>query len=371
MQLVGKLTCTASHRVYTNIEALSFSDINDESKASKKWKFPGSDKTFEVPDFSRISPPTDSDVDASWHSGVSEKIEPYFLVTKGKMAMEPRSAVFVSLELCPLVMGELEIVGVRCKVFNEIWAYHKFNVPRHFLQNNVGNRPNRVHVDSSGLRFQIGCNMPNIQVDILRQSTSTKEMRLLQGQVSKWYLRLSNIGAAHATNLYLKTNLPWINVLNKTSKESAPSEPVSSCIGPSGTMFRLPLPNSVSRQSDSLGPGQAIDIPIEIRTYGGGKQDFYMLFRYELFEKPAASNISPTCPNVRWLRKMSSVAVYPSLTLTSSLTPFPHKTEFILSVEVRSTKTELCQMLVLLTPFRFLIRQPIIEATAKATTILC
>jgi hypothetical protein len=253
------------------------------------------------------------------------------------MAMEPRSAVFVSLELCPLVMGELEIVGVRCKIFNEIWVYHKFNVPRHLLQNNTGNRAkNRMQNDSSGLLFQIGCNMPNIQVDILKQSTTTNEMRLLQGQVSKWYLRLSNLGAAHATNLYLKTNLPWINVLKESSKESAASEPVSYCIGPSGTMFRLPLPYSASRQSDCLAPGQTIDLPIEIRTYGGGKQDFYMLFRYELFEKPTASNISPTCPNVRWLRKMSSIAVYPSLTLTSSLIPFPHKTEYILSVEVRS-----------------------------------
>lgn len=338
MQLVGKLNCSTSHRVYTNIEALSFSEKIDVGKPSKKWKFSGSDKTFEIADFSRISPSTDSDFDSSWQCGVSDTIEPYFLVTKGKMAMEPRSTVLVSLELCPLVMGELEIVGVRCKVFNEIWVYHKFNAPRHLL--NGPNRLKRLDVSTSGLSFQIGCNMPNIQAEILTHSPTTKEMRLLQGQVSKWYLRLSNIGAAHATNLYLKTNLPWVNVLDEAGKELAASEPVPHCIGPSGTMFRLPLPHSSSRQSDSLGPGQTIDIPIEIRTYGGGKKDFYMLFRYELCEKLTASNISVACPKIRWLRKMSSVAVYPSLTLTSSITPFPNKTGFILSVEATNYRSD-------------------------------
>lgn len=332
MQLVARLTCGTSHRIYTNVEAFMFKDQSSATKSSKKWKFSGSDKVFEHADFSRISPPTDSDENL-WQCGESDSVEPYFLVTKQKMAMEPRSKVSVSLELCPLVMGKLEIIGVRCKVFNEIWVYHKFRMSGPPFQNKSSSHAHRIPADSSALCCNIGCNMPNLHVNVLRKSKLTKES-LLQGQVNKWFLRVSNIGTAHATNLFLKTNLPWLNVLNTNSATQAVENPVSYCIGPTGTMFRLPLTCKESPMNCTLAPGETIDIPIEIRTSGGGKQDFYMLFRYELFEKSTSSNLYPKMPQVRWLRKMSSVAVCPSLTMAASITPFPGKEDYILSVEI-------------------------------------
>ncbi len=336
MQLVARLVCSKTQRVYTNIEALEIDTDAGDSKQPKKWKFTGSDKLFEVPHFARVSPNSDES-DNVWKSGNLKTVDPFFLVSKGMMAMEPRSKSTVSIELCPLVMGELEIVGVRCKIFNEIWVYHKFQVLGSLLQNNVFNRANRVRNVPYLLRSKIEQNMPSLSVDIVQDNQKSTNNLVLQGQVSRWLLRVSNHGAAHATNICLKLNVPWFNILNHDSTLLPEDRETSHCLGPTGTMMRLPLHINGKKtgNSDTLAPGQTVDIPIEIRTSGGGRQEFYMLFRYELFEKATSSKPPQTSPKCRWLRKMVSVAVFPSLTLTASLTPsFSDKKESILSVEV-------------------------------------
>jgi len=341
MQLVARLTHSQTLRVYTNIESLDIaSDVDEEDKKSKKWKFAGSEKLFEVADFSRISPATDSNENI-WSSGSANEVDPHFLVSKGKMAMEPRSKTRISLELCPLAMGDLEIVGVRCKIFNEIWVYHNFNVKGPLLHNTAFNRMNRIRGPPQLLRTKVESNMPSISVDVIQKKDNENTPVVLQGQVSKWTLRVSNQGAAHATNLCLKTNVPWFNICRDS--EVAEGDEVSYCIGPSGTMMRLPLGHNRSSTDkvETLAPGQTLDIPIEIRTSGGGKQEFYMLFRYELFEKSSASKPLPQKAKTRWLRKMVSVAVYPSLTLTASITPsFSNKKDCILSVEMTNYRSD-------------------------------
>ena len=337
MQLVARLTHSKTHRVYTNIESLDIASSDDDEKRTKKWKFTGSEKFFEVADFSRISPATDSNENI-WLSGSANEVDPYFLVSKGQMAMEPRSTNRISLELCPLAMGDLEIVGARCKIFNEIWVFHKFKVKGPLLHNNAFNRANRIRGPPLLLQTKIESNMPSISVDIIQRYENGIKPVVLQGQVSKWILRVSNQGAAHATNLCLKSNVPWFNICCNLAV--AEGDEVSYCIGPSGTMMRLPLGRNNS-PTETLAPGQTLDIPIEIRTSGGGRQEFYMLFRYELFEKTSASKSLPLKPKTRWLRKMVSVAVYPSLTLAASITPsFSNKKECILSVEVSFDRSE-------------------------------
>ena len=337
MQLVARLTHSKTQRVYTNIESLDIASSDNDEKSSKKWKFTGSEKLFEVADFSRISPATDSNENI-WHSGCANDVDPYFLVSKGQIAMEPRSTSRISLELCPLAMGDLEIVGVRCKVFNGIWVFHKFKVKGPLLHNNAFNRANRIRGPPRLLLTKIESNMPSISVDIIQRFENGIKPVVLQGQVSKWILRVSNQGAAHATNLCLKTNVPWFNI--RCNSAVAECDEVSYCIGPSGTMMRLPLGRN-NIPTETLAPGQTLDIPIEIRTSGGGRQELYMLFRYELFEKRSASKSLPPKPKTRWLRKMVSVAVYPSLTLAASITPsFSNKKDCILSVEVSFDRSE-------------------------------
>ena len=208
-----------------------------------------------------------------------------------------------------------------------------------------------VRGESFLLKSKIEHDMPNISVDIIPgHSNNAGQDAVLQGQLSNWILRISNLGPAPATNLTLKTNAPWINICskdlhNRTDRESE-YKATSHCVGPSGTLMNLPLPHrksnnqSKSKFRGAIHPGQTIEIPVQVRTSGGGKQEFYMLFRYELLEEDDNTFISSTSSKCRWLRKMMSVAVHPSLTVTASLKPsYWKKREHILSIEVNSSES--------------------------------
>ena len=177
------------------------------------------------------------------------------------------------------------------------------------------------------LRSKVEREMPSLKVTITPDETS--QTTVLQGQTSRWKLTVSNVGYAPASNIMLKTNAPWINMTQSNESSNDENAPTSYCVGPSGTLMRVPLLNAT--QSNVLQPGETVEIPVAIRTSGGGRQDFYMLFRYELWSKEA-SNLAP---RHRWARKLLSVPVYPSITMSASMMPsYSNKGENILSVEV-------------------------------------
>ena len=155
---------------------------------------------------------------------------------------------------------------------------------------------------------------------------------VLQGQTSHWKLKLSNLGYAPASNITLKTNAPWLNISNSSNTIHGEESPTSFCIGPSGTLMQIPF-KGVLGHSAVLHPGETTEVPIIIRTSGGGRQDFYMLFRYELWsEQNENSNV---LPSHRWTREILSVPVYPSITMSASLMPScSNKGDHILSIEV-------------------------------------
>ncbi len=174
--------------------------------------------------------------------------------------------------------------------------------------------------------------MPNLSmkmVPIIKSNAAIKGP-VLQGQVSEWTLRISNQGNAGAEKICLKTNIPWINILHDGISIDADSTSYST--GPSGTLMQIPIRKG-GINSNVLNPGETIDVPVQMRTSGGGRQDFYMLFRYQLHRDQM---INPKSEQVRWLRNMVSVAVYPSLTVTASLLPSYNNrdSDHILSVEV-------------------------------------
>lgn len=174
------------------------------------------------------------------------------------------------------------------------------------------------------LRSKIEQEMPSLRVNITPDEST--QSTVLQGQTCRWKLKLSNVGYAPAKNIMLKTNAPWLNLVQLGDRK-LPNEnsPISSCIGPSGTLMRISF--------DTLQPGESLEVPVAIRTSGGGRQDFYMLFRYELGS--AESSFAGLVPRHRWARKLLSVPVYPSITMSASLMPsYSNKGEHILSVEV-------------------------------------
>lgn len=201
-----------------------------------------------------------------------------------------------------------------------------------------------VRSESTLLKGQIEETMPNLKVKMIpadnmisMKSESSYQYSALQGQVSEWTMRISNQGNAPAEKIMLKTNVPWINILRYDNNDSDIHETFiqsnSFCVGPTGTLVQVPL-NPTGTDSDLLMPGETVDIRVQMRTSGGGKQDFYMLFRYQLSRNDAPHSI----PQVRWLRNMLSVAVYPSLTVTASLIPsYDEDSDNILSLEVRGS----------------------------------
>lgn len=172
--------------------------------------------------------------------------------------------------------------------------------------------------------------MPSLKVTITPDEWA--ESTVLQGQTRCWKLKVSNVGYAPAKKIMLKTNGPWLNTTQTTSKTRDDDAPTSFCVGPSGTLMKVPLLNA--SQADVLQPGESIEIPVAIRTSGGGRQDFYLLFRYELSSKNDSA--SRLVSRHRWARKLLSVTVHPSITMSASLMPsYSNKGEHILSVEVR------------------------------------
>jgi hypothetical protein len=71
---------------------------------------------------------------------------------------------------------------------------------------------------------------------------------------------------------------------------------------PSGTLLSLPILGSELKTDGQIEPGESVDVIVIIRTSGTGKQDFYMLFRYELAEAEAIES-----PRYRWLKNMFTV----------------------------------------------------------------
>ena len=83
------------------------------------------------------------------------------------------------------------------------------------------------------LRSKVEREMPSLKVTITPDETS--QTTVLQGQTSRWKLKISNVGYAPASNIMLKTNAPWLNMTQSNESSTDENAPTSYCVGPSGT----------------------------------------------------------------------------------------------------------------------------------------
>jgi hypothetical protein len=194
-----------------------------------------------------------------------------------------------------------------------------------------------VRAESLLLKAKVERDMPRLTAHLVPNNKSEEDgpVVILVGQMSSWILRLSNIGTAPASQLSLKTNMPWISIeSNQETADSSSQEdlPAPHCVGPSGTLMNLPLEDESLQSKGVLHPGESVDIPILIRPSDSGSHSLYMLYRYELCDSSSAST------KQRWLQFMINVPVSPSLALTASLMPsFWKQNEHVLSVEVSNS----------------------------------
>lgn len=309
LQLVARMV-DASDTICTNQDAIQIAG----GTTDQTWTFPSTEQQeFQVADFCRLST-------RNQRACVTATSNPFFVVTKQTLELKAGKKDVVSAGLTPMVEGDLEILGVRYKLSDQVWVYHPFHIPGPLLDDTRSNRANRVRGESLVLKSTISVDMPCVTAELVKRSSSSSTTSspvvtsddggpLLEGQISHWTIRLRNIGSAPASQLIVKTNLPWINIPSKRSGDKVAPEvregqATSYCIGPTGTLMSLPLEGSHLKVAGTIHPGETVDIPIQIRTSGSGRRHFYMLYRYALYDDESQQS-----SRTRWLRKMYEVPV--------------------------------------------------------------
>eukprot|EP00586_Coscinodiscus_wailesii_P000359 CAMPEP_0172484228 /NCGR_PEP_ID=MMETSP1066-20121228/11600_1 /TAXON_ID=671091 /ORGANISM="Coscinodiscus wailesii, Strain CCMP2513" /LENGTH=1011 /DNA_ID=CAMNT_0013248591 /DNA_START=206 /DNA_END=3238 /DNA_ORIENTATION=+ len=311
--------------------------LSSSQHQKQPWRFlslPNVD--FDVPHFYQNLPNDNTTQEAS-------PSEPFFVVDKQALVIEPNTTQKVTLTLTPLIKGNLKILGYRAKLFNEIWLYHKFDISGPLLQDTALHRANRVRGESYLLQSTVLDDMPLLDVT-LRNVPSV----VLQGQISKITIGLTNRGTAPAGTIYLKANLPWLaldtdndtlgavsTVMPSSGTSPTYTAPTSHCVGPTGTLMKLSL-------KKPLAPGVTTEVDLHFRPTGGGRQDLFLLFRYQNMNDLS----SKKALRVRYTRQSIGIAVYPSLTMTASLMPsYWSRSEHVLSVEISNYRSDACRNL--------------------------
>ena len=147
LQLVAQMTREdgdGSYRICTNQDAIMIGpgpDVNsreDVPLPRRQWSFLSAQSmVFFAPDFGRMSEILAGDNQCEcddrlvWKSvaGITPDEEtPYFVVTKSNLALSANSEVVVSAGITPLELGDLELIGVRCRLFDKVWVYHPFKL---------------------------------------------------------------------------------------------------------------------------------------------------------------------------------------------------------------------------------------------------
>lgn len=139
VQLVAAMECQKSGLCHSN--EIAVSDPESAMIKPKVMTFYGSEKEYHNPEFLSQSP---IGVDTPATSiNLVKGSDPYFVVTKLAVKMTAYSDIDVSLNVCPLVEGNLKVLGFRFKLLNEVWVYHRFDLPGPLLQDTQMNKARR------------------------------------------------------------------------------------------------------------------------------------------------------------------------------------------------------------------------------------
>eukprot|EP00536_Pseudo-nitzschia_multiseries_P010236 jgi/Psemu1/67347/estExt_Genemark1.C_3050054 len=345
LQLVAKMTDRSGEtaKTCTNEFAIQLNEGSSAGGAKSEWTFAcADDLPFTVPQFCRITEP-------NVKRSKSARSNPFFVVTKQTVELPADGELSVSLGIAPLIEGDLEIIGVRCKLLDKVWLYHAFDIQGPLLKTTRTNIMNKVRGESVYLKSKIERDMPCLTAELIKRSppeapvTEMDDGPLLEGQITTWTVRLRNVGSAPASAITLKTNLPWIDIVkddthtavveNTLTAEEQESESISYCMGPSGTLMALPIQGSID-------PSHSLDIQIRVRTscVGEKQQDFYMLYRYDLCETSEGGHMKRRS---RWLRKMYQVPVYPSLSFCAKPMPnYWNGKDLLVAVELTNNRLD-------------------------------
>lgn len=137
MQLVAAMDCRRLGLRHTNEFAVTEPGLN----TTRAVNFYGSEKEYHNPIF-MCQIPVDEDSSADAATLVKDS-DPYFVVTKLTVKLAANSSTTVSLNICPLIEGDFEVLGFRFKLLNEVWIYHRFNLLGPLMQDSQANKSKR------------------------------------------------------------------------------------------------------------------------------------------------------------------------------------------------------------------------------------
>ena len=142
LQLVARMTNRDKH-ICTNQDAIKIRSKQENSEP-QMWTFPSTEHLeFTVADFERISQSPVEDDSSKTRWTPAEDDQPFFVVTKSDVKLKAGETLTLSAGLSPLIQGDLEIIGVRCMLFDRVWVFHPFDVKGPLLQDTRTNRANR------------------------------------------------------------------------------------------------------------------------------------------------------------------------------------------------------------------------------------
>ena len=164
MQLVATLDSNASGICHTNEFAVN---LESDTVESRTMTFHGSEKEYHSPQFMCQFPTNEESSTAA--SSLTKDDDPYFVVTKLNVKMTADSDTNVSLHICPLVEGDLSVLGFRFKLLDEVWVYKRFDLLGPLLQDSQINKARRG-MSCSTVDFKTSSCFPSFTIPLCPSS---------------------------------------------------------------------------------------------------------------------------------------------------------------------------------------------------------
>lgn len=198
--------------------------------------------------------------------------------------------------------GTLRVVGVRWRLQGTVWGAHAFARRGPRLHRTRAERATEARAPDASLAFHIAGDTPKLSARLAIVDTASSGTQrwvasslslpraaaenLLQGEVRRACLELTNVGRASAGQLRLRCSGPWLavgpaaNSLEDACSETAYASIVlgAARIGPSGLSWKGTTSDNVELE---LSRGQSVFLPLLVRARGaGGKEPLRLVVQY-------------------------------------------------------------------------------------------
>lgn len=198
--------------------------------------------------------------------------------------------------------GTLRVVGVRWRLQGTVWGAHAFARRGPRLHRTRAERATEARAPDASLAFHIAGDTPKLAARLaIVDTTSSGTQRwvasslslpraaaenLLQGEVRRACLELTNVGRSSAGQLRLRCSGPWLavgpaeNSLEDACAETAYEKIVlgAARIGPSGLSWKGTTSDDLDLE---LSRGESVFLPLLVRARGaGGKAPLRLIVQY-------------------------------------------------------------------------------------------